>query len=366
MSTHTPNVHTEKGNAVALTLLGLSVAILAGVFVLYFIGKSSPQPMYIPPPADEKVEIPNSEESIVNPREGWRKYNNEEFNFSLEYPEGWIVATGTLSTGDPVVSVYPAVHEGTTTVFGPQDETSHVSMYPLGVAVGGTIETSKVSNVVIQIPQASVEDYVLTSDRPWATKVTFERYPLGWNEAGFVFARIGIQDEEILYMREDAEISQYEFDPLMGDRIERRGFIDASLRNVEEEILQSFLFDGIHDEMSTNRVTEEKERFIIDSPEYGEIIKSPLSVRGKVFGKWFFEGDLSIRLETRDGEVLAEVPATPLGTSDEEDYTPFEVSLVFEDTTATSGQLLLGHSGSFSLAKDATNNKSISIVFDNE
>ena len=40
MSTHTHR--TESGNAVTLTLLGLAVAILAGVAVLYVVGKSVP------------------------------------------------------------------------------------------------------------------------------------------------------------------------------------------------------------------------------------------------------------------------------------------------------------------------------------
>jgi len=131
MSADTPRGrHTEAGNAVALTLLGLAVAILAGVVVLYVLGKSSHQPIYTPEIADEEVmEVVEEKKS----REGWGTYVNDIYEFSFEYPSGWVVATGTLSTGEPVVSVFPAVATSTTSnVVSLGEVTSHVSVYPHG------------------------------------------------------------------------------------------------------------------------------------------------------------------------------------------------------------------------------------------
>lgn len=362
MSIPTSNVHTERGNAVALTLLGLSVAILAGVVVLYFIGRSAPEQTFVQAPVAEEDENAEEEVLVTNPRAGWRTYTSEEYSFSFEYPEGWIVATGTLQTGDPAISVAPAVSSGETGVFSLLDSAMHVSVYPLGVAIGGIIDGTKTNENLTLTTQATISDYALITGSVWATKVMFEEMPPSWNSAGFVFARVPIQQEEIIYMRDGEVISEHEFDTFLGDSIGRKGFVDSVARNIEEEILQSFSFEG-SEEVHTS--TSKEGRFIIDSPERGEIIKSPLSVQGQVFGKWFFEGDFSVRLETVDGEVLAEVPVIPQGVTDEETYAPFEVSLVFQDTTATSGVLFLGRSDSFDLPAEASVTTSIYVVFDN-
>ncbi|HCC04812.1 TPA: hypothetical protein DEP58_00720 [Patescibacteria group bacterium] len=359
MNTDTPRGrHTEAGNAVALTLLGLAVAILAGVAVLYVIGKSSHQPIYTPEIADEEV----IEEEEKNSREGWGTYVNDTYEFSFEYPSGWMVATGTLSTGEPVVSVFPAVATSTTSnVVSLEEITSHVSVYPHGAETEETFGKMQASTVIIQIPEASAKDYVFNTGRPWATKAVFDNSPSSWTDAGFVFARALVEEEEFLFMRGEVEISQDEFDEVSGDVMLRSGFIDANVRHIEEEILRSFTFIDTS-ASSTQESFANEEEIVVLSPEHGEIISSPFSVRGQLPSS--IEGDVSLRLEAMGGEVLAEVPIVPQGTWGTGEHTPFEVSLVFDAKTATSGVLVFEYTG-FPLVGEK-GNKTVPVVFDTE
>lgn len=353
MKLYLPN--HEGGNAVTLTLLGLAVAIFAGVVVLYFIGRSTPQPIYMPEPVAEKTQ----EEEVTkepDPREGWRVYNNEMYDFHLEYPEGWAVATGTLETGDPVVTVYPAMLESTSSVYSHQDQATHVSVYPNGVATEGIAGEMESSDIIITIPGASAKDYLLRGGKVWATRVQFDKVPESWNAAGFVFARTYVEEEELFYMRGDTEIYQEQFDPVTGDHIERSGFIDVKVRAVQEEILRGFAFgqyieevDVPDEEQATTTATTTEEVPTLDAalliqvetPLDGVLVESPLLVRGEARGQWYFEGDFPVRLEAADGTALAEVPAPAQDEWMTEEFVPFEVSIVFDPGTATSGQLVL-------------------------
>lgn len=354
MNTDT-SIH-ERGNAVTLTLLGLSVAILAGVVVLYFIGLAKPEPVYTPDPADEEVfETVAPKE---DPRKGWNTYVNEEYDFSIQYPDGWIVATGTLKTGDPAFSLYQATGTSTDMVYDHFTQTSHVSVYPLGIATEGIRAEMQASDIIIQIPQASAKDYVLQTGRPWATKAMFDVFPTSWNEAGFLFARLNIEEEEMIYMRGDTEIAQHEFDPFTGDHIERTGFVDTNMRTVQKNVLQSFRF---LDDQNPEEPMKEK-TIEVYTPKDGVIAESPLLVRGRTKDGWYYEDDFTVRLTTVRNDVVTEASVVPQGSVDAQGMIPFEVSLVFDAPAATSGVLTIGNlNNSESTQKEAL--VTIPIVF---
>jgi Immunoglobulin-like domain of bacterial spore germination len=332
MSTHISQ--KERGNAVTLTLLGLSVAILAGVTVLYFIGETNHQQVYIPQTIEEQSTELTSEEEKPNPRLGWNTFVSEEYEFSFEYPSGWVVATGTLETGEPVVTTYPVTGTSTDEVFRPDIPVSHVSVYPLGTNEFTFNDVMNTSNVIIEVPQASAKDYVLESKRPWATKAWFDARPASWSEVGFVFARVRIEEEQNSFTRGDTNITQSEYDPQKGDVFSRSGFIDIRLREIEEEILRSFRFlDSDREEpVGVNDVT-------VLEPEANTLITSPLEIRGELEGGWYFGNEMTVRLTTSEGKVLTEGLLAGLEEWNGQDTLPFEISLVFETPTATSGVL---------------------------
>lgn len=362
----------ERGNAVALTLLMLSVAVFAGVVVLYFIGRSdSVNPM--PAVTDDKIadtataDTPSGDkkQKEVQKKDGWLTYKNEEYDFSIQLPAGWIVATGTLKTGDPAITFYKArIKNGTTTVYGPNDDVTHVSVYPLGVAGEGISGKTEHSKVIIKTPHAFAKDYVLSSGKAWATKGEFDVHPGSWNDSGFVFARTVIEEEEVKYMRGDKEIEQYEFDPFAGDYVERSGFINSQTRSTEEEILKSFSFIKT-DEGGKGVVDKTSDYINIKSPKKNDVISSPVVVKGEARGSWYFEGDFPVRLETDKGEIVAETYATALDDWATDDYVPFELSIVFDMPVATSGRIVLMNNNPSGIDKNKMN-VVVPVLFDVE
>src|SRR3989304_192674 len=81
----------------------------------------------------------------------------------------------------------------------------------------------------------------------------------------------------------------------------------------------------------------------LDEPLPGAEISSPLVVKGRARGTWFFEASFPVIIKDSDGNVLAAVPAQAQGEWMTTDWVPFEVTVEFEaDTTVSSrGALIL-------------------------
>lgn len=91
---------------------------------------------------------------------------------------------------------------------------------------------------------------------------------------------------------------------------------------------------------SSSSVEISGKEVIIESPEVNALVKSPLLVRGKARGFWFFEASLPVQLTDSNNNVIVTVPGM---TSDEwmtTDYVDFTAELTFT-TTATSGFLVI-------------------------
>jgi len=68
---------------------------------------------------------------------------------------------------------------------------------------------------------------------------------------------------------------------------------------------------------------------VVDAPKPGEVITSPLTVRGKARGTWFFEGDFPLILTDWDGLIIAEHYATAKGEWMTEEFVQFEGTIEF-------------------------------------
>jgi hypothetical protein len=76
------------------------------------------------------------------------------------------------------------------------------------------------------------------------------------------------------------------------------------------------------------------EYLVLDSPAPGEVINSPLNIRGRARGAWFFEGDFPLLLEDRSGKVIAKGFAAAKGEWMTRDFVPFSGTLEFRKTGA--------------------------------
>ena len=69
---------------------------------------------------------------------------------------------------------------------------------------------------------------------------------------------------------------------------------------------------------------------VVDSPAPGARVSSPLLIRGRARGSWFFEGDFPVVLLDAKGNVLAKRFCTAKGEWMTRDFVPFEGTLTFE------------------------------------
>ena len=74
----------------------------------------------------------------------------------------------------------------------------------------------------------------------------------------------------------------------------------------------------------------EKDLIVVDTPQPGERISSPLKVTGRARGTWFFEGDFPVILHNAKNTIIAQGYCTAKGNWMTEQFIPFEGMLVYE------------------------------------
>lgn len=85
-----------------------------------------------------------------------------------------------------------------------------------------------------------------------------------------------------------------------------------------------------------------KDLVIIELPLPGTAISSPVTVRGKARGPWYFEASFPVALTDGNGRVIAQQPAQALGEWMTTDWVPFEAVLTYDEAGLTgSGMLIL-------------------------
>ncbi len=346
--------HEEAGNVVALTLLGLAVAILAGVAVLVLIGYKKQQPI----PALSDVDVATNEVVVeTDPYEGWATYTNTDLQFSIRYPEGWAVKEHVASD-TPSVVVYDARGDISGTSTGRDVDRfedmapNAIHIRPRGPRENVVGEKKGPSTVILPIAGASAQDLVLEGTaQSWATIVHFEMFPATWNASGTIFARLPIAEEEVEYRRGAETIPLDSYDPTVGDHARRFGFVDPSARTLLERVLLSFTFVDDREKSGMNESSEgvvspqqdSRSDILVTEPLANASVASPLVVRGVADARWFAEDSLfSVVLTDEVGNIvtIADVRADAAVANDVSELVPFVATLSFDPGTATSGALV--------------------------
>lgn len=79
----------------------------------------------------------------------------------------------------------------------------------------------------------------------------------------------------------------------------------------------------------------------IDNPRPNQIIESPLFIKGKAKGNWYFEADFPVKLFDDNNFLLGITPAQALGDWMTEDFVPFSSTLLFAVPSTPKGRLVL-------------------------
>ncbi len=326
----------QQGNALTLVLVGVAVALLAAMGVLVYLAQKAPQP--IVPVARNASSENTVAEPAPDPRAGWRSYHDEDYSFTLLYPQGWVVEKGSILL-DPAITIRPDI--GTSSARGPwshHERATHVSLYPQGVAREGLFGETRPSATIITLPRAVARDYILENGRVWGTLVTFEEHPKTWTDAGFVFARALVEEEEIVCLRAGTTVEEGSCDPLLGDSLVRNGFVDAEVLKTLELILTSIAF--VTEDQAATQKPPEASGIRVFEPAPETRITSPLTVSGDVDSSWPSGNAIAVRLTDSAGNPLVSMVTEPKNARD--GRVPFSVTLVFDPGTATSGVLMLG------------------------
>ena len=79
----------------------------------------------------------------------------------------------------------------------------------------------------------------------------------------------------------------------------------------------------------------------VETPSANETISSPLVIKGKARGYWFFEASFPIKLLDANGNLVAQSFAQAQGEWMTEDFVPFNVNLKFTAPATSQGLLIL-------------------------
>ena len=80
----------------------------------------------------------------------------------------------------------------------------------------------------------------------------------------------------------------------------------------------------------TNTYTHQLDKILLDNLEPGQKISSPLQIKGRAHGYWYFEGSFPVILTDWDGLIIAEGYATAQDEWMGDQYVPFVANLTFE------------------------------------
>lgn len=113
--------------------------------------------------------------------------------------------------------------------------------------------------------------------------------------------------------------------------------IDAGYPTLESFPRQRKTPDG---QTFTEEIKELPE-VIVETPTRGALVTSPLTVKGKARGTWFFEANLPVTLKDQNGKILAQKGFQAKTNWMTEDYVEFEDSLTFSMPATEYGVLVI-------------------------
>lgn len=98
---------------------------------------------------------------------------------------------------------------------------------------------------------------------------------------------------------------------------------------------------GGDEQVKEGKKAQINNEIVIESPRIGDLVTSPLVVKGEARGTWFFEGVFPVELLGKAGQSIKIVPATSSEPWMTEDFIPFEATIEFDSTGQESGTLRL-------------------------
>lgn len=278
-------------------------------------------------------------------------YSNENWGFSLEYPQSFQVLESELPGKAPVINIYArAVRFDPPFGIHEVPGNAYIAVLPEGFGVDGPSGTNKTLeewnenlNGVSGLNLEKSRVYLLESGQPWAFFLRFTRTPGNWKKYGGVFVHFSIEDfkAECFNSKSGQKKPMEKCDPMGPDEVRYTGKIQAESRKALMAILESFDFDSSETSIS--------EGISVEKPLPGKDVASPLQVAGKARGYWFFEANAPIEILDKDYNKLGESYIEAKGDWMTEDFVEFTGTISFEAPDDERGYLVFKRANPSSL-----------------
>ena len=284
----------------------------------------------------------------------YQSFSSEEWGVGFEYPETYEVYDGEFSTNSPVINIYPSIATATLPL-GIYEEAGvpYIALFPKGYSgdgpAGKSIPVREWEGglpITFSIDEENSTVYLLENNEPWGYLLHFHQAPEKWNGRGSIFIRLCVKDFKAVCMgmEDGREIIIKDCDPTAGDEVKYYGEVKQEAREEVNSILRSLYFfsDSSRGESLPNLIE-------VEMPAANSKITSPVQIKGKARGYWFFEADAPIELVDVNYKLLARGHITAIGDWMTEDFVPFEASLDFEIPSAKKGYLIMRRSNASGL-----------------
>lgn len=290
---------------------------------------------------------------------GLKSYTNRDLQLKISYPENWIVVESEPEKPFAIINIFP---KGTgdsvdlpLQIHAPAN-ISFVSIFPDGFGTEPPAGKSKnfadapgKPDLKFPVNDSLSEVYYTQDGQAWAYSVYPENPPPSWDRHGFFFAQAATKNFEAkCYDEEGNEKSLRSCDPLAGDDFRRMGDVDRNALASIRKILESISFVD-----SSKLPRAIPELLKVEKPLPNAEVKSPLSIKGKARGTWYFEGSFSILLEDSKGNILDTAIAEAEGNWMTESFVPFSAEMIFDAPDDERGYLIFRKANPSGLEKNA-------------
>lgn len=294
---------------------------------------------------------PGNENDLSAPDEFELKtYQNTSYGFTMDMPENWMVVENPDQVNNgQAINIFPSDQDIASdlpkNVHGEAGST-YLAIWPKGLGTelpsgsSGSFAEANISlpNLNIAVDQEKSKVFYLKDQQVWAYFIIPQSPPESWSDMGFIYAQYGVAKfKATCYDNVTGEIKDIKkCDPMGGDRFVREGEVKADEAAMIDAMLESFRFSS-----GEQKGKSENEYIEVSNPLPNGDIQSPLTVRGKAVGFWYFEGSFPVRLYDAKGKLLAETNAEAQGKWMTESFVPFEARLSFKAPDDERGKLVL-------------------------
>ena len=308
----------------------MKLSVISLIIILVALGCKNPK-------KTEKVSSGEVEQdTLIEAPAEIQTYNNDTWNFAFEYPEDLIVSEGQLPGNSVVINVYPEkMNISKPLVIHEKPEIPYIAFLPKGFGVDAPSGSKKSIkdwnanlNLSFNIDETESQVYLLENGEPWAYFLRFHQLPEKWNKYGGVFMHYAVSNFKascVSAMGESKPMEQC--DPMGEDKVSFSGKVEEESKNKLDKVLESLYF--------TRKDAEERKDFSdlikVEKPLPNIEITSPLEIKGKARGSWFFEAEAPVKLVDKDYKVLAETSIKAEGKWMTHDFVPFSGKINFEN-----------------------------------